>query len=278
MALNENYDDRLIAFLDILGFKELVERSRTDTEAFRSVRNALERLEGARARWQAMKLRWQGQDTDQTLRSHAFSDSVIISDLALGGAITLLGAVAETAFVLFTGGILTRGAIAHGQLSHTAAYAFGPALVEAYKLEGGAAKGPRIILVDGVLLVSSMERVSVDQGEPFRVTSYFVKDIDGLYFFDWLSLVVTQPRLFCPAEDRSTAEGLVHAGLEAGRASLVRQFRQAAQYDVRSKLGWFVSYFNRTVSQYDCVRDLIIEPTETGLMNLPGLATGNQPA
>jgi hypothetical protein len=43
-------------------------------------------------------------------------------------------------------GILVRGGIAKGQLHHTAKVVFGPALIEAYRLESQIAKFPRILL------------------------------------------------------------------------------------------------------------------------------------
>ena len=257
VGAEEGYEDRLVAFIDILGFADLIKGSRGDQAVLNTVRAALNEVARARAEWSAFVLKRNGQDMPLALRSHAFSDSIIISDLAAQGALPLFRAIAEICFALFKHGSLTRGAVSRGPLYHDSTSAFGTSLINAYELEQKVSHSPRILLTDGVHLACNLEFVFPGAGGQFMVRELCLRDADGLEYLDWLSLLLRHPEMFFLATD---ARGLVVDGLRSGIAQVCTRIQSETRYGVRAKQGWFVRYFNRTVAQYDYARELVVEP------------------
>lgn len=136
-----SYRLRYCAFLDILGFKELVERSLTSSKILKEIFSILRT---------AQTIRWRGHHFshgDSSLKVTSFSDCIVasteLSPSGLKSVMTL--AEAFTADVLHLGAF-TRGGITSGHLIHTRDEVFGPALNEAYRMESKEAIVPRIIL------------------------------------------------------------------------------------------------------------------------------------
>lgn len=149
---------RTIAFIDILGFKQLVKNEKVQTVA-----KILEYLHKY-ANIQAPKSKYA---YISTLETAYFSDSIVLScdnSADYGFIENLMNLQIE----LMRKGIYIRGCIAKGELYHEGNYLFGPAIIEAYEEEAKLAKYPRIIL-----------------GKSYKyIGSYFCKDYDGLYFLD----------------------------------------------------------------------------------------------
>jgi hypothetical protein len=253
----EGYQQRIVAFLDILGFSDLVTRSASDPDVFDTIGEALDNVESARASSHAWGMRFNGVEVTQTLKTHAFSDSIIISDEEVGGIFSLLKIVSQTCFVLFRTGVETRGAITTGKLYHTKRAVFGPALIEAYQLEVGVAKYPRILVTDRARLPPTLEHAEIGPGGKFRVASLFKVDADGLHYFDWLSFLLRFPGLFT-LNDEDSAKRQVKSDLERGRNALLAGIVREERYDVRAKHGWLINYFNAAVAESDYVSDLRI--------------------
>jgi len=73
-------------------------------------------------------------------------DIVMSSNASVQGLIYLAAVVRQLALDLLTNGLLIRGAIAKGPLHHVGSVMFGPAFLDAYRIERDIAKYPRIIL------------------------------------------------------------------------------------------------------------------------------------
>lgn len=152
----QKYDDRVVAFIDILGFKDIIQRSKSDPEIIGRVFNALttetDKLkENYIAELNIPDLKGSKGNFDE--KNQTFSDCVVIS--VKNGSIEELGLLIYSVFNiarhLLISGYACRGGIAAGQLLHQRQGAlnsvvFGPAFIEAYTLEETHADGPRIIL------------------------------------------------------------------------------------------------------------------------------------
>ncbi len=134
------YSDRYVAFVDILGFSDIVRNSETSPRQASALSKILERTASNRGET------FRAQAADD-FKAQAFSDCLVISENATRGALVhLLQVVTFHALDLMSNGILTRGGIAKGKLYHSDKIVLGPALLEAYRLESRVARYPRILI------------------------------------------------------------------------------------------------------------------------------------
>lgn len=138
-----NYEDKFIAFIDILGFKNIVERSEQGgagaptvdwilelVKAFGSSHEEDHALSGARVA--AMP----DVERDLNFRVTQISDCAVISaELSPGGLTALVHHCYGVAFRLLLLGSLCRGYITHGKIIHTDTQFFGTGYIRAYENE-----------------------------------------------------------------------------------------------------------------------------------------------
>lgn len=162
-----NYNYRLIAFIDILGFKDIVKQSETDStkiDLLYSILNYLKDWEVSE-NWDlrlveieedAQKKGVENFDIRGKTNSTSFSDSIVVSVKVDNNinemASTLIVNLAYIGAILLEKGILFRGGLTVGNVIHNEnGTVFGQGLIDAYKLESNNAKYPRIILSDKLL-------------------------------------------------------------------------------------------------------------------------------
>lgn len=134
----EHYQRRAVAFLDILGFSQLVERA-DELEWRNAIESVLKTLRGTLAPNAAFDL-----------RLSQFSDCIVISapvepysvQLVMTGSIMLANNLLQHM-------VLLRGGIAIGNLIHTDDVMFGPGMLTAYRSD--ASGGPPRISIDETL-------------------------------------------------------------------------------------------------------------------------------
>jgi len=131
------YDIRVVAFIDILGFKEAIEKSNTDDNEFNRIRGTLTELkeffDQPKDHYEVEADRKLGADT-QILQ---VSDSLVISRLIQeqGGIFYMLYDCAFAIHLLIGNGFLCRGAVRFGKMFHKDTTLFGQAFVDAYLAE-----------------------------------------------------------------------------------------------------------------------------------------------
>lgn len=159
VPLNQKeYEDRYVAFIDILGFREIVKHSlREQPEESVSSLNSI---------FNALNLRFQGTaedyasqygGSDSDLRVNTFSDFVVISSKSTEAGLDLLiFAVWCVTRDWLSKGYLSRGGIAKGPVIHaeaegkTPGLVFGPAFIDAYAHEQEVADFPRVVFTKEV--------------------------------------------------------------------------------------------------------------------------------
>lgn len=162
------YENRLVAFLDILGFSEIVKASENDEAQLQLLKEILQYLKTWEApeKWD-LKLVEIEEDAEKKgienfeiagkTNTTTFSDSILISvrvdnDLINEATSTLISKLSFIGTFLLEKGILFRGAMTVGNLIHEeSGIVFGQALIDAYRLESTYAKYPRIILTDKLI-------------------------------------------------------------------------------------------------------------------------------
>lgn len=174
------YEDRLILFLDFLGFREVVEETRGDQPALTRLVRAMDEI-GTIGEGNGFP----------SQRVTQFSDSVVLSFRVNeeSGVFWMLNSVALTVLQLTHSGYLLRGAVTSGELLHTKKHVVGPAMVRAYEMESKHAKYPRVIVDPAIVTLARQYRSSNHSPteEARYVRDFLTKDDDGQLYFDLVS-------------------------------------------------------------------------------------------
>ena len=219
----------VVAFIDILGFRQLV------TDAFRvgtdsTAREAL----GAVLKVISTRVAQENARENGCFRATAFSDSVVISDELQGHGIQrVLDLSAELMTALLWRGFACRGGIASGDLVHQEGVLLGPGLLRAYDLENSAAVYPRIVVADSLSL-NAEERPG-----HWRVQ----RDQDGCRFLD---VFYRLERTVWDGHDQKN-------NLPRVRERIVERIQQATtseRTDVVAKWRWLASQFNIAANRH----------------------------
>lgn len=135
------YSLRYVAFIDILGFSEIVTKSATSDRQAKALATILTGLANR------PPLPPPDNAAAYDFKAQLFSDSIVLSVVNHVDALTyLLKRATELSLELLPLGFLLRGGVARGLLYHEQATMFGPAFLEAYLLEKEIATYPRIIV------------------------------------------------------------------------------------------------------------------------------------
>ncbi len=158
---DSEYEERIVAFVDILGFKEIIRKSAGEQADSGLVARIHQALDGIRSPvLSEIFCTFVGITAPEDgfkERIHTFSDFMVMSvpeDIEALGLLTY--AIFKKCRELLVAGFTSRGGIAKGKLFHrdggtdTSPQIFGPAFLDAYNLESTHAENPRIILQNEV--------------------------------------------------------------------------------------------------------------------------------
>jgi hypothetical protein len=186
------YEDRVLAFIDVLGFSEMVKRTIKDGV---EVENETEKIGALFNDFQELVHRPVSSSNDSSQTSkivNHFSDSIVISYLKTekSGIFHILVDILFLCATVLQRGFLLRGAIVCGKLYHTETKIYGPALVKAYEMERKIAVYPRIILDDNILdIAKEYPRDIYYKNMEFKtIEKMILKDFDGFYFINYFDL------------------------------------------------------------------------------------------
>lgn len=235
------YESRILAFVDILGFKNMIQQSAFDYKEQQRILNAMNIIHGYK------KLNDNGLDgkglREYGIQVTTFSDSAIISYPISydGGLFFVLMDLIHLQIDLSNLGIFIRGGVSMGQAYHDEYNAFGPAMNEAYRLESVEAKFPRIILTNQTLLNGI--RVSKNLQNPYDkslLMSLIRRDrSDGYYYLDYLKQF----------QELDYPEYNYYIWLSTIRDYLVRNLNAYRSDDsIYSKYRWMLEYWNDTLT------------------------------
>ena len=183
-----HYEDRVVCFLDILGFADHIRHTirqdgSDDEDKVKNIANAFEVV-----RYLLDTDKPEQRDGNEVTQ---FSDSIVISfpiDEESGVFNALLG-ILWVQINLVLVGMLCRGGISRGKLIHTNKMLYGPAFVDAYRLESTAALYPRVILDQLIVEIgtSAHARHHFEEHERQSIMSLLSRDLDGMYYIDYIT-------------------------------------------------------------------------------------------
>ncbi len=242
------YEKRIVAFIDILGFKSLLndtlDKDGNDKE---------EEIDSVISAYNAIREIWDLDCVPQyldvkiaeTKKISIFSDCLVVS-FAIeqpGGFFSTLLEIKMLIMRLISRKILCRGAVSIGKFIHTDNYLFGPALVEAYTLESKAAMYPRVILDHTVIEAGAQNR---NQDHDFTeekkyVQSLLEQDSDGMFYIDYFFKAQNElddPEYDFPDYIENLAD-VIRKGLMGSS--------HHSKADIRVKYSWMRERFNKMI-------------------------------
>lgn len=201
-----DYENRIVAFIDILGFKAMIDgtvNSHNRLEKIANIENAFNLI-------QRLLTEHYTGDQISEVKYSTFSDCIVFSfpshqkDSLFYSLLPLIWLQAE---LVWNHNIFLRGAITIGEIYHTDKMVFGPAMVEAYKLESEFAKYPRIIL-DPKIKTTYDEWLTKlqEEGDQNKIydlenelnhtyregSTLLTKDDDDYYYIDYLNGIASE--------------------------------------------------------------------------------------
>lgn len=250
---DKNYREALLTYIDVLGFKRLIEESVADAQLFAEILSLLRHLKdqtGQGGRY----VHEQGKPLPVSIfRAFNFSDLVVRATYA--DTATSYFSLCQWEFLYLCGiqvdlvcrtDFLVRGAISTGPISMEPDrkvdddILFGPALIRAHEMEKEKPGPPRIVIDSPVI-----EEAGKHRGGSLWM-EHFHRDTDGKWFLDYLFGAAVD-NLYVVNNKPVNLLGT----LQAHKDAVERRIRnlQGEDAGVVEKHCWLVSYHNGTVER-----------------------------
>jgi hypothetical protein len=238
--MDEKYEERYCAYVDILGFREMIndlDKGKLSVEEMHTLLSFVHKPIGMSTNlWPT------------GFRAQSISDAVAIStNVNYAGLYEMLRAIEGLTLQLLDKGYFIRGGLVKGRLYHDEQMVFGRAFVEAYRLESEVARFPRVMVTREVWL--DFEKYKAEQQKPIDFENWIIQADDGPMFVNSL---------------RSTASFAYRTKLENVNLSPPEQKNLDHITEVQNiiqkkldeaidnphhfeKVQWFAEYWNRSV-------------------------------
>lgn len=217
-----DYSDRLVAFLDILGFKQLIQGDKAST--MRSINF----IDGRIKRVLSILHEQHGK----TFSTKLFSDCICVScEYSSENVFSIIYELAFIQLYFSLEGIFLRGALSRGNHFENERMIFSQGLIAAYELERSA-RYPRIIVDKDIV-----EKITVDDRlyHPyyigFKKRDFLIGAPDGCFFIDYLNLLLKEEG-FEQMESMGDhkARILNNVSSNFGNVSVLEKYRWLAEY------------------------------------------------
>jgi hypothetical protein len=239
------YEQRYCAFVDILGFGELIDRLNQGQTSFRSLQELLTKVHNPPPTTASTH-----EESD--FRAQSISDAVALSAaINTAGIGAIIHSINRLAVDLLTRGFFIRGAIVKDDLYHDDKMVFGKALVRAYRLETSVAEYPRVMVAQEVV----RDVRKIDDATAKRLLR---QSEDGPIFLHLLRAIEMDMLPVDPGKQkwrRRFDDESFHGKLlpYIGIADQIqRRFDEATDNPNHfKKIKWFASYWNRTIQDWN---------------------------
>ncbi len=238
------------AFMDIIGFKEMIEELKTTTES-ESILKRLHKLISNQLRELSKK---EDEDFPADWFIKVFTDNIVLGQMIHSGEAESSEAEWEWGYIVMASmelqlalaleGFFLKGGISVGELFIDDSMVFGPALLEAYRIEQSVARDPRIVLSDSVLELARNHVTFYRKPEVAPQYEEILIDSDGKAFVNYLTL------LFDDAEDLEYFSDS-WKGLEKHKKNIesgLIKYREKPE--IWSKYYWLANYHNYFCRQF----------------------------
>ena len=181
------YEDRIIAYIDVLGFKNEISKTFSDNKEIepetRRIYNFISLLH--------KDFEKAGLFIDSTYKVTQFSDSIVISYSKdeKASVFRILMSLLYLQIDAINYGLLLRGSITCDLLKHDETHLFGPAINKAHEIEDNISLFPRI-LVDEEVITLAMKNphdTNTPEYEKQCLEELLKIDFDGFYYIDYFN-------------------------------------------------------------------------------------------
>lgn len=176
-----DYTERVVALIDILGFKEAIKKIEADNgkSVLADVLAALSYLQDTKDKaYNTLAFEFIGKRLpSETTEVATFSDHIVVSD-TLENLTSVLFKAATISRGLLLRGLLCRGAVTYGKFYHNNAVLFGNALLEALEIESTKAIYPRIVASDQIVA----KYAEFESTQKINLPKRLRQDTDGVWF------------------------------------------------------------------------------------------------
>lgn len=245
------YEDRVVAFVDILGFKDLIYSSIDENGSeIEAASNRINDFFTEIQREFSSEEKWSDTPDSCTRIVTHFSDSIVFSVKASqkDGILFMLDYIH---YLLITGiqyGIIFRGGITYGKVCHTENKIFGPAMNASYLLESKKAIFPRII-IDNAVIVSTFKNRGT-QADIEDVKKYLLtiinQDADDYYYIDYFSNVVNEMEYAC---DKHSYSEQIRNIISKIDNSINSSDNEELKESLRKKNNWLKEKYNELLEE-----------------------------
>ena len=196
--MNTTMKIHFVAFLDILGFKALV-----DKEVRKASGKYLEKL--LRCHQKCAEI----FQPDPTLKIIQFSDSIVISrPYDASQFIPFIKNIAEYQRYLLDEQLLCRGGVVVNQHFTNGTFTFSAGLIDAYEVESKSARYPRVVIAPDL----------IDLIYPNGIPSIeIVREDDGLHFIDYIGITKSRQPILLKKSIKNVVESLTNSQIPSIR-------------------------------------------------------------
>lgn len=235
-----NYDDRIVCFIDILSFKNII--NATVNSENKDIKSEIENVNDV------LLLARDVLDIDVPCKISKskvvtqFSDSIVIS-FNVEEESEIFYTLTEILHLIMNfvkNGILIRGGISYGKLIHNEKIVFGPGLISAYEMESKAALYPRVILDKSIIEIAKFfhsKHADPDIEEEFLM-EMVTMDTDDMYYIDYIEKAkseLDEPELEMPSY------------IDCLKA-IIDSNKNYEAPDIKVKIGWLINKYNRLIT------------------------------
>ncbi len=272
--MNENlkYEKRIIAFIDILGFRELIKDSEKNPATLEKIYEIIKyfknwekpeswNLKTIEIEEDAQKKGLANFDLSNKSTCTCFSDSIIVSIKISDGDInsslsTLIANISYIGSYIIQKGILLRGSITIGNIIHQDnGIILGQGFIDAYNLESKLATFPRIVVSDKLIKELNYPLEAKRNRYPYH--QYLTRDKDGCIGFNQLKYFeVVQSWT-------EMKENILKDALDKARKVIIEGLDYSFELpSVHSKYQWLKNEYNSLIILTDNIKQPIKELNE----------------
>ncbi len=243
------YQDRVVAFIDILGFGDLLKS--TVLDSYNNKKNNEEKIsELFNVFIRIRELMGADEPIEGVAESRQvtqFSDSIVISFELKDEHIEfkyMLGELLHLTVELLKSQIIIRGGIYYGPLIHTDKALFGPGLVDAYQVESKAAVSPRIILPKSLYdKDNQFQKLLKNTHSNLELNDLIERDEDDFFYLDYFDKC-QHPKLKIFINDNEYIDHMKRL------KKFIIKGLETKSPGIYSKYGWMKTKWNKTVIKY----------------------------
>lgn len=233
MSIDLKYTKKVIAFLDIMGFKSIINKTTNNSSFCELLISNLIELKGMENKKSLMGTGRIEEGKNVTV----FSDSIVISyDLSLHNAIDkIIFDIIIMQIDLIAMGLLLRGGVTIGDVFHEGGVVLGPAMNRAYEIESKLSIYPRI-MVDPILVKYACENTDsndIGRRAENNILRFLAPCENSYYFTDFLSM--------------DTELGYEYGRFLRDVKKLIDDGVNSENLSVRSKYLWLKNYYDETI-------------------------------